>query len=110
MIRSSKAHIFYTNHVPSNRFPASAIENTSLAKTASNLSIYVPYYPAQEDVNYVTKNEGPEGKSGIAFDATKPTFKDMTGTGKTHADDFAFLHPFKVCNYSFYTNVSFYIF
>ncbi len=101
MIRSSKAHTFYTQHIPSNRFPASTIENTSLGKTASNLSIYIPYYPAQEDVNYVTKKEGPEGNAGLGFDSTKPPFHDMTGTGKSHSDDFAFLHPFKVLSFSY---------
>ncbi len=96
MIRSSKVHTFYMQHLPSNRFPAANIANNSLGKTASNLTIYVPYYPAQEDVNYVKKHESPEKKGGLAFDTTKPSFKDMTGSGSTHADDFSFLHPFKV--------------
>ncbi len=96
MIRSRKSSVFYSSKsaVP-NKSPAILLPNYSLAKTASHVAVYVPFYIAEHNVNFVDKKETPITNVSLGFDTTKPKFVDMTGTGKGE-DIIAFEHPFKV--------------
>ncbi len=79
-----------------NQYPAKTIKNHSLAKTASTLAIYIPFYEAQENVNFVHKEEPPKMIGGEDLGLKRSASKDMEGKGIPHNDDFAFEHPIKV--------------
>ncbi len=92
-----KRATFWTTFLAINKYPANTIRNHSLAKTASTLAIYVPFYEAQPNVNFVRKEEPPKSQGGEDFRFSLPE-KDMKGKGfKTKsADEIALEHPIKV--------------
>ncbi len=94
-MRSQKSKSFWSNTPIPNQSPAVVIPNYSLAKTASHIAVYVPFFSAERNVNYVDKNESPNTSDVLGFDTSQPHFVDMTGTGITK-DTVAFNHPIKV--------------
>ena len=98
MIRSNKIKTIWSSSaiIPS-KYPATVVPNYSLAKTASSLSLFVPFHVASQNVNFVEKRESPKQSGYLGFDRVKPDFHDMSGSGsKSSADEVAFQHPFKV--------------
>ncbi len=96
MLRTRKKKAtFWTSYFSPNKYPAHSIQNRSLGKTASTLAIYVPFYQAQPNVNFVHKEEPPKSIGGEDLGIQK---HDMKGKGlkKKSADEIALEHPIKV--------------
>ncbi len=107
MFRTSKKNnTFWASIVHPNKYPAHTIHNYSLAKTASTLSIWVPTYARETNVNYVFKHEPTKTTGGEDFGKPNPSPSDMRGKGHLSSDEEALRHPFKVCRgliyYCFY--------
>ena len=96
MIRSKKL-TYWTSHIEATPFPGKIVHNYSLGKTASSLAVYIPFYTAQKNVNFIAKEEPKKMKGGEDLGLTKPSaLLHMEGKGAMTNVELALHQPIKV--------------